>query len=54
MFGRKKIKQTVIVEVSECNIIKPYFEKFGGTSGYLKYFTKVKPGTKLKITIEEI
>lgn len=48
------IEETVIVTTSEYNTIKPYFELFGGTGGYLKYFTKVKPGTKLQITIKEL
>lgn len=50
----KKISETVVVTVTERNTIEPCFEKFGGTSGHLKYFTEVKPGTKVKITITEL
>jgi len=48
------IVETVIVTVSEDNTIAPYFKSFGGTSGHLKYFTSVKPGTRLQITIKEL
>ena len=49
-----KLKETVIVTTSKYHTISPYFKLFGGTAGYLKYFTKVKPGTKLEITIKEL
>lgn len=50
----KKLTETVIVTTSEWHTISPYFKKFGGTSGFLKYFTKVPVGTKLEITIKEL
>ena len=49
----KILSETVTAIVSDWNTIEPRFKLFGGTSGSLKYFTKVKPGTKLQITIKE-
>lgn len=48
------LTETVVVTVSDSHTISPFFKLFGGTSGYLKYFSKVKPGTKLEITIKEL
>ena len=50
----KILSETVTAIVSDWNTIEPRFKLFGGTSGSLKYFTKVKPGTKLQITIKEL
>lgn len=48
------LTETVVVTVSDSYTIFPFFKLFGGTGGYLKYFNKVKPGTKLEITIKEL
>ncbi len=51
---KTSLSETVVVTTSTHNTISPHFKMFGDTSGFLKYFTKVKPGTKLEITIKEL